>query len=50
MHTALKIKLSKFYAYPDGSPSQLIWISGVILYMYMDGWMAGLGRLDRLYR
>ena len=28
-----KIQLSKFYAYPDGSPSQLIRISGVLLYM-----------------
>jgi len=27
-----KIQLSLFYAYPDGTPSQLIWISGVILY------------------
>ena len=30
-----KIQLSVFYAYPDGRPSQLIWISGVILYSVM---------------
>jgi hypothetical protein len=26
-----KIQLSRFFAYLDGSPSQLIWISGALL-------------------
>ena len=31
-HFERKIQLSGFSAYPDGSPSQLIRISGVLLY------------------
>jgi hypothetical protein len=30
-----KIQLSRYSAYPDGSPSQSIWISGVLLYVHV---------------
>jgi len=31
-HFQIKIHLSEFSEFPDGSPSRLIWISGVLLY------------------
>jgi len=38
-----KIQLSVFSAYPDGSPSQLIRISGVLLYFFPQPVQIGSG-------
>jgi hypothetical protein len=41
-----KIQLSGFSAYPDGSPSQLIRINGVLLYTARLQWDAHILRID----